>query len=108
MPFVLIISLAGCIIGRNGQLERLVIGARILAKGSDESAFGCVCSTWGSRGSGIKLCPLDLTSDTLRYLRIPPLLNCMTRLLSRLSKTTAVTLGIIPLKFSKKCYNKGY
>jgi hypothetical protein len=32
MPFVLIISLAGCIIRRNGQLERLVIGARSLRR----------------------------------------------------------------------------
>ena len=39
MPFVLIISLAGCIIGRNGQLERLVIGARSLAKGSADQTF---------------------------------------------------------------------
>ena len=39
MPFVLIISLAGCIIGTNGQLERLVIGARSLAKGSDGPVF---------------------------------------------------------------------
>ncbi len=39
MPFILIISPAGWIVGRNGQLEHLVIGARSSAKGNDDQTF---------------------------------------------------------------------
>ena len=39
MPFILIISPAGWITRINGQLERLVIGARSSAKGNDDQAF---------------------------------------------------------------------